>query len=60
MEWSAEAATREMWAEMDTAVSNEQMRRFFQRHLQAAFEAGLRQEADTWREVVLKQPKTVS
>ena len=41
MPWSAETAMRQMWHEMDKNVSNGEMMRFFERHLQAAYEAGV-------------------
>lgn len=42
MEWSAEAAMREMWAQYpDTwRTKNGDMMRFFKTHLQMAFDAG--------------------
>jgi hypothetical protein len=40
MPWSAEIAMLDMWREMDKDVMNGEMRRFFKRHLQMAYDAG--------------------
>lgn len=42
MQWSANQAMLQMWSEMDQSVSSGEMMRFFQRHLQAAYDAGRR------------------
>ncbi len=60
MEWSADAAMRDMWREMNKNVTNGEMMLFFKRHLQAAFDAGRNQESDAWREHVLKLPAKAS
>jgi hypothetical protein len=58
MEWSADAAMREMWQQLPSAArtTNGDMMLFFKAHLQMAFDAGRNQEADARREHVLKQP----
>ncbi len=44
MPWSAEIAMLDMWREMDKNVTNGKMHKFFRRHLQAAYDAGKREQ----------------
>lgn len=49
MEWSADAAMREMWSQLPNAAqtSNGDMMLFFKAHLQMAFDAGRQAELMT-------------
>lgn len=46
--WSADEASRQMWAELDKSATNGEMMSFYRRHLQAAFDAGRTPELKAW------------
>lgn len=45
MPWSADAAMRQMWSELDQNVTNGEMMQFFKRHLEDAYLSGCQDSA---------------